>query len=273
MNDLGLNRKTILGAFVLIGLTACGRPLKSPAVLAESYLPPPEVENAVRGTDGTIRLSGHAGEGALIQLRSPDGGQATARAGQSGAGALTLPPAEQPRLYAFEAVSGNKTVRSEGALAVMPASAPAALTLRAGFAAEPIGQGANSQLRVLALDYDGGGLAAGGVAPPHTRLRLAVDGVFEGETEADGRGRFALLAVDPNHHISEGVHAVKIYSARGQVVDRSFDLSLGVIPDDRAFIAQRTPIGWAVTWRLPGGGSQTSQVFDDAANSAVGRAP
>ncbi len=241
----------------------------------QDYAAPPTVESAVRVAGGAVRLAGHAPSEALIQLHAPDGGQATARADLGGAWALDLPPSEQPRLYAFEAVSGRQSIRGEGALAVMPAPALPALILRAGFATEAIGPVRTDRLQLIALDYDGSGAAVGGFAPMHSRIRLAVDGKVLGEAAVDSQGRFAVLAVDPGHHVAPGPHQVRVYTSQGLAVDRSVTVSDGEIGADQAFTGSRGAGGWRVIWRLPGGGVQTSLIFDDAIGTPApaGRAP
>lgn len=268
MKDVGLNRNILLCAGLgLLVLAGCEQKHAGPQAAgdtASGYLTPPTLGDVSRLADGSVHLMGQAPADAVVRLRSPDGGSATAQAGAEGAWSLDLPPSATPRLYAFDAAKGAQTVRSEGALAVMPAPAAPALVLRAGYAALPSGLAANQTLRLTSLDFDGGGAAAGGVAPPHARVRLSMDGAVLGVAEAGADGRFAILAVDPGKGVGSGSHLMRVETQQGLSIERTVQIAQPALPADKPFEAHRVDDGWAVSWRLPGGGAQTSLVFDDA---------
>lgn len=255
-------------------LLGCERKLQAARPAEDSgaaYLAPPTLKEASRGEGGGLHLEGHAPAGAVLRLRSPEGGQATVRAGPDGAWALELPASDTPRLYAFEAEVGARTVRGEGALAIMPPPSTPALVLRAGFAATTAGVGAPGRLQLVDIEFNGGGLAAGGFAPPGSPVRLTVDGAVVGVAQASATGHFAILAADPRHGVPNGGHRVRVETPQGLVVERRVDIAPPMLPADRAYTANSVAGGWSLNWRLPGGGGQTSLIFDDAVNTPTGR--
>ena len=271
MNESGSSRSAV--PYVLAGalaLCACGErghPGHGPEDQARAYLPPPTVSAAERAPDGAVRLAGQAPANAVVRLRAPDGGAASAQAAGDGRWSLVLPPATAPRLYAIQAELPNRMVRGEGALAVMPSPGPPALTLQAGFAGVPAGQGQPGRLQLTTFDYDGGGAAVGGFAPPLSRVRLTVDGGLVGVTNADAQGRFAVLAVERN--VAPGPHRIRVETPDGLSLEEPVELAETVLPPDRPFAAAQAPGGWLISWRLPGGGAQSSLVFDNASVSGA----
>ncbi len=274
MNESGSSRRSavyaLAGALALCACGGQGRPDHPPPEQAGVYLPPPTVSGAERTGDGAVRLAGHGPADALVRLRSPDGGGATALAGGDGRWTLTLPASDAPRLYALQAELPGRVVRGEGAIAVLPPPAVPALTLRAGFAGAPAGQGQPGRLRLVTFDFDGGGAAVGGFAPPRARVRLSVDGGTVGVTNADAEGRFAVLAVVRN--VAAGPHRIRVDTPQGLSIEQTVEVADAVLPADQAFAAARAPGGWRISWQLPGGGAQSSLVFEDAVASAAGGA-
>jgi len=273
MNESGSSRSVALyalaGALALCGCGGPSRPGRAPPEQAGAYLAPPTLSAAGRTADGAVRLSGHAPADALVRLRAPDGGGATAQAGGDGQWTLTLPLADAPRLYAIQAELHDRTVRGEGAIAVMPPPGPPGLTLRAGFAGVPAGQGQPGRLQLITFDYDGAGAAVGGFAPPQSLVRLTVDGGPVGVTYADALGRFAVLAV---RNVTPGPHQIRVETRQGLSLEAPVELAEAALRPDQPFAAARAPGGWRVSWQLPGGGAQSSLVFDNAAVSASAKA-
>jgi hypothetical protein len=253
-------------------LGGCGPKPAHPAAKAPTpvggYLTPPTIQSATREADGGVRLAGAAAQGASIGLHAPDGAQFEVHSGVDGAWSLDLPPASEPRLFAFDAKTETQTIRAEGALAIMPPPGVPALVLRAGYAAAPSGQTpggpARAFLQLVSFDYDGGGAAAGGFAAPDSPVRLSIDGAIVGLSRADAQGRFAVLAIDPRRGVPAGAHTVRIETPQGLAIERRVIVAAPEIPPDKAFAARRTNDGWVLSWRLPGGGAQSSLVFDAA---------
>jgi len=265
-------------AVVLLAATAlagCGqRPAAKPQPAPSTtsgYQSPPVVLVARREADGGVHLSGHAPPDALVRLRAPEGGELTAHSDDQGAWTLDVTSSETPHLYAFEAVAGGQTLRGEGALAIMPHPAVGALVLRAGYAAAPASGSESGGLTLSAFDYDPGGVAAAGFAAPGSPVRLSVDGAVAGLSKADSQGRFAILAIDLRSGVADGAHTVRVETPQGLAVERRVQVRTPAVPADRAYAADRVDGGWALTWRLPGGGTQTCLVFDAASAAAPAR--
>ena len=272
MNAQGSSRRAIAFAVAAAAsLGACKAPPRPPTAPERpgGYLTPPTVRSAERLADGAVRLSGQAPADAVVRLRSPDGGGASATTDTDGDWSLILPPSVgTPRLYAFQAELAGQTVRGEGALAILPPPGVAAAVLRAGYAGAAVGKGQPGRLQLVDFDYDGGGgAAAAGFAPPLTRVRLAIDGAVIGVAEADAEGRFALLAVTP-HGAPPGAHTLRLDTPQGLAIERPVEVGEASLPPDQVFAAAPAPGGWSVSWRLPGGGAQSSLVFTDAVASA-----
>jgi hypothetical protein len=261
-------------AALLVGvvvLGACGqrRPASSaqPAASAGGYLAAPTLTTAGREADGGVHLIGQAPPDARIALRSPDGSRFEAHSGPTGAWSLDIPAAPAPRLFAFEAATASQTVRGEGAMAVMPDPGVPALILRAGYAAAPSGK-PPSGLQLVSFDCDGGGAAAGGFAPPGSPVRMSIDGAIVGLSKADAQGRFAILAIDPRRGVPAGRHTLRIDTPQSLAIERQIEVKAPDIAPDKAFDASRIDGGWTLSWRLPGGGAQSSMVFDSASATA-----
>jgi hypothetical protein len=260
-------------------LAACSGPMRPshPANTATgAYLSPPTLLDGLRAPSGDVRLEGRAPPGAVVHLKAPDGAAAAAIAGGDGRWTITLPPAAgapSPRLYALQAEARDQILRGEGALAVLPAPAPVAMVLRPGFATAPVGRGEPDRLQLVTVDYDGEAAAASGFAPPQSLVRLTVDGVKIGVSNADAQGRFAILGVAPRK-IPPGPHLLRVDTPppEGLSVERSATLLAPDLPGGQLYTAAPAVGGWTIIWRLTGGGAQSSLVFDDAAQSTIARA-
>lgn len=259
----------VAGGLLLAGCVRATAPASQKPSAQEAYLSPPLVVSAVHAPGGAVRLLGSAPAGSDVILRTPDGGGASAMAGPNGDWAVDLPAADAPRLFAIQADLPGRALKGEGALAVLPAPAIPAIVLRAGFAALPSGAVPSERLEVIAFDYDGGGAAVGGFAPAGAPIRLLIDGGVVGATKAGSDGRFAIVAVDPRRGVPPGSHLIRVETGTGQAVERTVEVAQPELPADRVYSVERGRNGWRLTWRTPGGGLQTSLVFDPALGGTV----
>jgi len=232
----------------------------TPAFPAEDagYMAPPILTQAGREA-GRLTLSGRAPPGAQVRLASPEGQVHAARAGGSGVWELVLPIPKAPSMLAFWAETGDRAVRSEGALFVAPAPSPPALLLRPGFGALSLA-GPREQPELVAVDYDpSGGAAVAGLARPNAAVRLSLDGVQAGIGQADAQGRFAVVAA--NLTLEDGVRRIEVETPQGgaeAMIRVSPVQPLGSL----VYRATRQTDGWRIDWAPPGGGVQTTLVFD-----------
>jgi len=258
------------GTAGLVGaLSACGpggqktaqtAPPPAPEVQASEagYLVTPSVLAAERRPDGGVVLTGRAPPDSLVRLASPEGDAFGASAGADGGWRLELAPVARARMFALSADVAGRPVHAQGALVVMPAPSPAALMVRAGYGALPVGQ-PGAQPRIVALDYDSAGVAAvAGLATPRATVQLTLDGATAGQTRADARGRFAMLA--PNHPLAAGPHLAAVTTPAG-----SAQLTVQIAPAAplaTPYRAAREGSAWRIDWTPPGGGLQTTLVPD-----------
>jgi hypothetical protein len=250
-------------AAVAAAVSGCSRPGPAQAATPASasppagYLPPPEILTVVRRPDNTAALSGTAGAGADVRLASPDGSALRAAADGAGGWSLTVPAARAPRLYSLSEMSGGRLVRARGYLAILPTPAPEAVMLRPTTAAAPIGGG--PRLSVSAIDFDGSGAAVvSGRSRPGETVRLRLDGKDVGEDRADPAGVFSVAlpqALKPGPHmltaIVNGLHA-----SATLVAEPPAPIPAG------PYAASRVAGGWRIDWITPGGGVQSTIVFD-----------
>lgn len=221
-----------------------------------SYLAPPSVTGAVADRTGAVIVTGRAGPKAQVVLSTPEGETLHASANAQGVWTLSLPQAGHPRLFAISSRQAGRTVHAEGALVTLPHARVAAVMVRAGYAALPIGTGGH--LDIVAVDYDPNGFAGvSGVATPRSPVRLSVDGLPAGVTETDAQGRFAVLAA--NRPLSFGSHVLEA-ATPGGVVRQTVELTPPT-PLNGPYSASSVPAGWTVEWALNGGGVQTTLVM------------
>ena len=230
------------------------------AVDPSAYLPPPTITAAVRDAAGGVTLSGRAPGQTEVRLRDPAGGAFSATATDDGVWSIHLPPADAPRMFAFEGEVSGRLIHGEGALLTLPAPGPAAMLARTGYGALPIGV-RPGPLGIDAIDYDGGGGGSvSGVTAANAPVRLVLDGQPVGMSQADGQGRFSVLDLSARTPFSAGAHVVQIEgragAVQGQVVV-SPPSGLG----DAVFHAAPAASGWRIDWRTPGGGVQTLLTF------------
>ncbi len=225
------------------------------------YLPPPTLLAATRDASGGLAFSGEAPASTEVRLRDPAGAAFSATANDDGNWSMQLPPSDAPRMFAFEGEISGRVLHGEGAIIALPAPAPVAVLARACYGALTIGA-SPGPLRIVAVDYDGaGGGSVSGVAAARSPVRLVLDGQPVGIGQADDQGRFAVLDVNARKPFGQGAHIVRVEgpssAVQGQLtVSRAKDLGGDV------FRAVREASAWRTDWRIPGGGVQTTLVFD-----------
>jgi hypothetical protein len=247
-------------ALLLLVAAGCGRdsdwrnPTVSQAAEGKAeaaYLAPPAVTGAVRAGEA-LTLRGAAQAGARVRLVTPVGEARFADADASGNWTLDVPVSPRAQLYGLSMAVADRTVQSEGYLAVLPGGL--VVRLRAGAGALPL-TGSGPGLRILAIDFDrDGGALVSGQATPGASLVLRIDGV-ESQGMADPDGRFSIAASQPlapqSHQIVVGGDGEAVMS-----VDASRAQPLGADP----VRATRSAAGWRIDWVTPGGGVQTTLI-------------
>ena len=250
---------------LLVGVMTpgCGRQAASPAPAAHApaqtagYLAPPTIKGAMRQAGGVL-LSGTASPNAAIRLASPGGATTTGAADGKGAWNLIAPAGPAPRLYSLSELSGGRLVRAVGYVAVLPAPAPAAALLRpaASAAALPPAGAAHG---IMAVDYDASGAAmASGQAAGGENVRLYLDGHEAGEDRADGTGAFSASL---SRTLNAGPHVLSLAGDRLHA-SASFGAARTAKLAAPPFDAQRMDGAWRIDWLTPGGGVQSTVLFD-----------
>jgi len=255
----------MLALAAVAALAACGRAPEpavnagnaAPAASAQAdYQPAPEVTAASVVKGGGIDLTGAAAPGAAVRLASPGGAAQFATADAQGRWAITAPASPAPRLFSLSMSLGGPLVQAMGYIFVAPDGRVA--RLREGGGSEALAPGRHG-LMALTLDSDARRAAAlSGLAAPGEAVSLRVDGVERGQAVADKTGRFTLSLNEP---LDPGAHAFDLTSASGEV---QFQVSFGA-PAALAkgpFVSDREGRAWRVDWTMPGGGEQTTLVFD-----------
>jgi hypothetical protein len=256
---------TILLALVLAGLCACTPegPLRAPARLAKTtttdkgeraYRQPPAVLGADLQAGGRMVVFGLADPGARVRLAMPSGRAALFRADPSGRWQVSVANVGAPRLFGLSMQEDGRIVQSDGYLALAPGGP--AVRLRPGAGALVLGEA--RPLWITALDYDRkGGSVVSGHAAPGGQVGLWVDGVSSGTTAADGDGRFFFDLGEP---LGPGPHAILARSA-----SRTASVDVRVEPPPPLtggpFATAPAGEGWRIVWLTPGGGLQTTVIF------------
>ena len=252
----------LAAASVVIG--GCHRPVQPVAAAPEQprppsdYVAPPELTSASRQAGGAVVLSGGAAPGAPVRLASPDGSALTSVATAAGVWSMATPAAREPRLYSLSEGVLGRPVRAKGYIAVLPIPAPAAAMLRPGGGAEPL-PGLEPRLRLSGVDFDssGAGVAAG-VAPPGETVRLLLDGVETGVGRANARGVFTVPLAQTLH---PGPHVLTAATSRAQA-SAAFSAAPAAAIAHPPVATTRVGGAWRIDWMTPGGGVQTTLIFD-----------
>jgi hypothetical protein len=251
------------GLLPLMALSACGDGGGSvwtgdspkAAVSAEAgYLSPPRVLAVKPGRAG-LALAGVATPGARIRLGTPTGELRYAVADAAGIWTLVIPSAGALRLFGVSMTVGERTVQAEGYLAVTPDGRAA--QLRAGAGSLALSPPSRRPL-ILAVDFDRDGAAmVSGVGTVDAEVGLRLDRTAAGGTAIDREGRFSFALSRP---MSGSSHELEISGEGGEQV-----VIVGAerpAPLDQPFRAQRAAGAWRIDWMTPGGGVQTTVLFD-----------
>ena len=254
---------TTIGAGVLL-LAACGdkpaTPQNKAAPGAETaaeagYLEPPRV-TAARAADGTVGLAGSAAPNAKVRIASPAGDVIFAQADTQGRWSARVTPARAVNLYGLSMNNNERTAQAEGYVLVTAEGEVA--QLRAGSGALVLSRASNAP-RILAIDYDrDGGAVVSGVAAPGVDLALRVDRASRGETKSDAKGRFLIALAEP---LKPGSHDFEV-AGRGGEDRRQVETTMPARLASGPYAGARTDFGWRVDWMTPGGGEQTTLLFE-----------
>ncbi len=97
-----------------------------------------------------------------------------------------------------------------------------------------------------------------GKATPGASVRLTLDGIEAGEDRTDANGVFTVSAspaLRPGPHLLE---AITTNARTAQSFEAAHTHALAKPP----FAAAHTPAGWRIDWMTPGGGIQTTVLFE-----------
>jgi len=223
------------------------------------YLAPPSVTSAVRQTSGAVVLTGTGQPGSRIRLASPDGSAIGATASTAGAWSLTVSPADAPRLYSLSSDTAGRLLRARGYVAALPAPGPAAAMLAPGEGAQAFGWPSAGGVNIRAVDFDSSGAAvASGSAPADDAVRLRLDGADAGEDQADAKGDYS---VSMSRSLTRGQHTIAAHTAHGSA-SATLDMRPGAPIAAPPLAAERVGGAWRLDWTPPGGGVQTTVLFD-----------
>jgi hypothetical protein len=239
-------------------------PAAAPVSVEESgYLRPPAVLTARRAAGGGVVVAGRSGPDARVRLSSPPPNSvaygATAR--DNGDWSIATPDSPKVGLFSLTEELAGRDVRSVGYLAVLPRPGPAGAVLRAGGGAAVLVAAPAAALRIAAVDLDGSGAAViSGLARPGASARLFVDGVAAGEARVNDRGQFSI---SPASVLAPGDHEIRVDCGE-QTANATFSVDRPRPISGPPFLGERTPTGWRIDWLTPGGGEQTTLIFDAA---------
>jgi len=249
-------------AALALALSACGgKPATpqnktAPETAAEAgYLEPPRV-TGLRTVGRAMRLEGSAAPGARVRIASPAGDARFVQADAGGHWTANVTPAQPVNLYGLSMKDGERMAQAEGY--VLVTADGEAAQLRGGAGAVSLAPASRAP-RILAIDYDrGGGAVVSGVAAPGVDLMLRVDRAARGETKADKQGRFVIALTEP---LKSGSHAFQVTGQGGEDV-RQVAIGGQAHLTGGPYAGVRTDFGWRIDWMTPGGGEQTTLLFE-----------
>jgi hypothetical protein len=260
--------RAVLAAVIVIGLAGCERPRAdatraagaASASLAEhGYSAPPAVTSARRVSGGRLMLSGTATPEAKVRLASPAGEAMFATSDTAGGWRIVLPAAGTVRLFGLSAQMQGRPVQAEGYVAVTPSGRVAQLRAGSGSVAF---QAPGPTPLILAADFDRkGGAVISGEGPATGPLTLQVDAATPQPVRIDGDGRFMVALIEP---LAPGPHMLTLAGA-GNRTATALTISPAESPSGGPFRAEAALGGWRIDWRTPGGGVQSTVLFDRGA--------
>jgi hypothetical protein len=260
-----LKARRMLPAACLVALAVCGcdrargrashRP--APAVNAEAgYTAPPAASASAVVSGGRVEILGEAPPGAKVRLASPNGQALFADADTGGIWRIVVPPSAEVRLFGLSAPVAGRIVQAEGYLALAPGGR--LVQLRAGSGAQclrPLAPG----LALLAADFDRKGVVVlSGRAAPGAQVAIAVDGRAKGSALAQADGRFMVAFNEP---LAPGAHVLAA-SVGGARAEEPLDVAPAAPLAPGPFRAERADNGWRIDWLTPGGGVQSTVIYD-----------
>lgn len=259
-----------IGALACVALMAgCGKPAAKPAAPASSaasamagYAAPPELLSAQHSAAGGVELKGVSRPDAQIRLLAPDGTGPSTIADHGGAWEMRGPSTD-PRLFALSEAVPGRIIRSRGYVAILPPPGVAAIVLRPGAGPRALG-GPRAVPVIVAVDFDRAGAGVvSGLAGVGKTLRVQVDGHDAGEGRSNQGGAFSISLSDV---LKPGAHTAVVHLTGEPAPARSAAVAFDVAPPPASFppplLAQRLDTGWRLDWVTPGGGVQTTLVFD-----------
>lgn len=265
---LSKTRAAVLAGVVAFGLTGCERPradathaagVASASLAERGYAAPPAVTGARRLPAGKVMLSGTAAPGVKVRLASPAGETMFAVSDATGGWRFVLPAAGTVRLFGLSAQMQGRPVQAEGYVAVTPSGEAA--QLRAGSGAVALQARPHAPL-IMAVDFDRkGGAVISGEGPGAGPLTLQVDGGAPAPAHLDGDGRFMVALNEP---LAPGPHVLTVIGA-GYRAATALTISPAEPPTRGPFRAEGAAGGWRIDWRTPGGGLQSTVLFDRGA--------
>ncbi len=228
-----------------------GGPTRAAARAEAAYRAPPAVTRVAGLTGERVLLTGVAVAGARVRLGTPRGGALFVTADGTGGWRIILPASTEVRLFGLSMTETGRSTQAEGYLAVTPEAEVA--QLRAGSGAAVLS--APGPARILAVDFDRrGGTVVSGAASPGASITVRADGTARGSTTADARGRFSLAFNEP---LALGEHQIDATGVAGVEASMSPPAPTSGGP----FGAGRIPGGWRIDWLTPGGGMQSTLLF------------
>ena len=262
---MGLLRAA-LGLAVLAMLCGCERAPPAPAAPGEAsggvgYLASPEFQGVAPAGGGRLEVIGAASPGAKVRLSTPAGESVFATADAGGAWRVEFAPSAAPRVLGLSMLDQGRIVEAKGYLFLAPEGVAARLS--AGGGSEVL-QNARSGLSVAAMDYDTR-LAAtiSGRAAPNDTVSVRIDGIERGQASADAHGVFVLPLSGP---LTAGDHDVDVLSSHGAAHLAAAITAPPPLGSSR-FQVGRKAYGWRIDWVTPGGGEQTTLVFEGGAQA------
>jgi hypothetical protein len=264
---LNVSAMTLAMACALVA-AACNRSSSFSAPKADAagpsadpgYRAPPQLRSWEAAGDGAVSLRGRAWPSSRVRIISPAGLELHTTADGSGGWTLPLGPVSEPSLYRLAeeyrptGESQDRRIDAEGLVLVLPGP-PVVALLRAGSGAEVVDGGRGGPLKILAVDYDGGGGAVvSGRAAAAATVRLQVDGQPAGEGAAGPDGRFSLVLAKP---LGTGAHQLRAQTSRGEAT-ASVQITPPDPPTDSPYRVRSQPSGWRIDWVTVGEGFQTT---------------
>lgn len=233
-----------------------------PSNTERGYTAPPELVSASRRPGASLLLAGTAPALSRVRLASPTGTAVFANAGSTGAWRMVIPAAVDVRLFGLSATLSGRTVQAEGYLAMTPGGEAA--QLRSGSGARAISaRGAGFAL--LAADFDRkGGTVLSGQAPAGASVSITVDDQKRGLAKAGADGRFLLALNEP---LKEGPHLIQA-EVGGDRVQKALVVSAPSHPSGGPFQARAVDGGWQIDWLTPGGGVQSTVLYQAPGTAA-----